>query len=260
MSVFEREPAGVEPFVKEMGDKMDYTVAMDDVPKGHAADAGFMATNWMAAAHQEGIPTAFVVDKETKIAWIGHPMELEEPLGKIVAGKWDVKAESARAKKLAELNDKLGAQMKDHDFVAALKTTNDAIAENPGLEERLGALKLSLLKQLDRSTDASSYLGRLIDTVFKDNAVELNALVWPLVDPDSQTKPSPEEAKIALRGAIRADELSKLKDAAIADTLAAAYHAAGNDAKAIATQERVLMLAKGTDLEKDPSLKAHLEI
>ena len=53
---------------------------------------GVMATTWMAAAVQEGIPTAFVVDKDSKLAWIGHPMMMEEPLTKIVAGKWDVDA------------------------------------------------------------------------------------------------------------------------------------------------------------------------
>ena len=55
-----------------------------------------MAKNWMTAAGQEGIPTAFIVNKEGKIAWIGHPMEMDKPLEKIVAGTWDLK-ERARS-------------------------------------------------------------------------------------------------------------------------------------------------------------------
>src|SRR5579872_1075039 len=89
VSVWENKQADVAPFVKEMGDKMGYTVAMDDVPAGKTGNEGYMAENWMSAAHQDGIPTAFVIDKDTKVAWIGHPMGIDEPLGKIVAGSWD---------------------------------------------------------------------------------------------------------------------------------------------------------------------------
>ena len=37
-----------------------------------------MSKNWMEAAGQEGIPTAFLVDTKGNIAWIGHPMELKD--------------------------------------------------------------------------------------------------------------------------------------------------------------------------------------
>ncbi|HLJ54210.1 MAG TPA: redoxin domain-containing protein [Chthonomonadaceae bacterium] len=267
VSVWENKQADVAPFVKEMGDKMGYTVAMDDVPAGKTGNEGYMAENWMSAAHQDGIPTAFVIDKDTKVAWIGHPMGIDEPLGKIVAGSWDIKAESAKfakeqanQKKLMALNEKIGKSLQSKDFTAALATVNDAIAEDPSLEEAAGLFKWAMLKQLDRTADANTYLGRLVDTVFKDNAMQLNQVAWSIVDPDSPKKPAEAEAKVALRAAIRADELTKSKDAAIGDTLAAAYHAAGDNAKAIATQEHVLALAKGTELEKDASLKAHLDL
>jgi hypothetical protein len=61
-----------------------------------------------------------------------------------------------------------------------------------------------------------------------------------------------------MKAALRADDVSKQKDPAIADTLAAAYFAAGKTAQAIETQERALKLAKGTQFEKDPSLAQHL--
>ncbi len=47
--------------------------------------------DYMEAAGQNGIPTAFIV-KEGVVQWIGHPMEMDEPLAKIVAGTWDPKA------------------------------------------------------------------------------------------------------------------------------------------------------------------------
>ncbi len=50
VSVFEQDPAAVEPFVKEMGDKMAYRVAMDAVPEGKERGDGAMAKTWMEAS------------------------------------------------------------------------------------------------------------------------------------------------------------------------------------------------------------------
>lgn len=73
---WERDASKVAPFITKMGDKMNYRVALD-------TDSGAMAKSWMAAAGQDGIPTAFVVDKAGKIAWIGHPMDgLDEAVAK----------------------------------------------------------------------------------------------------------------------------------------------------------------------------------
>jgi hypothetical protein len=92
-----------------MGDKMDYAVAMDVVPEGKEGDEGFMAEHWMKAAEQKGIPTAFVIDKDTRVAWIGHPMAIDEPLAKIVAGNWDIKAEAVKAEKEKAARAKMAA-------------------------------------------------------------------------------------------------------------------------------------------------------
>jgi thiol-disulfide isomerase/thioredoxin len=48
--------------------------------------------DYMEAAKQQGIPTSFIVGKTGQIEWIGHPMELDEPLAAVVAGSWDREA------------------------------------------------------------------------------------------------------------------------------------------------------------------------
>lgn len=55
----------LESFVKEQGDKMGYTIAFDGDRE--------MSKDWMQAAGQNGIPAAFVVGGDGKIAWIGNP-------------------------------------------------------------------------------------------------------------------------------------------------------------------------------------------
>jgi thiol-disulfide isomerase/thioredoxin len=84
---WERDESEVAPFVKKMGDKMTYRVALDD--KTSAKD-GQMAKTWMEAAGRDGIPSAFLVDTKGVIAWIGHPMELKEQvIEDVLAGKYD---------------------------------------------------------------------------------------------------------------------------------------------------------------------------
>ena len=67
----------VKPFVKEMGESMDYTVAVDQ--NGQTTSA------YLAPFGVRGIPHAFVV-KDGKLAWHGHPMDgLAEELESITA-------------------------------------------------------------------------------------------------------------------------------------------------------------------------------
>jgi len=98
VSVWENNPKAVKPFVAEMGDKMAYRVAVDSVPAG---GKGKMDLTWMKAANRKGIPSAFIVNKDGQIAWIGHPMGMDKPLDEIVAGKYDLEAAIATAKKEA---------------------------------------------------------------------------------------------------------------------------------------------------------------
>ena len=85
-------------FVAKMGDKMSYNV-------GYSGNQDGMAQSWMKAAGQNGIPTAFVI-KEGKIAWVGHPMELDEPLAQIQAGTFDTAKFKANFDKQAEMQAK----------------------------------------------------------------------------------------------------------------------------------------------------------
>jgi thiol-disulfide isomerase/thioredoxin len=94
VSIWEGDGAAVEPFVKARGDTMGYSVALDDVPSGKenkgekGGFSGKMAKAWMKSAGRNLIPTAFIVGKDGKIAWVGGPRDIDEPLERIVAGKW----------------------------------------------------------------------------------------------------------------------------------------------------------------------------
>ena len=95
--VWEEDHSAVAPFVKQMGDKMTYRVALDDSSQ---ETNGFMLVNWIRAADQIGIPTAFIVNKQGRIAWIGDPMGLNEKLlNDILSGHYDMTKAAEEYKK-----------------------------------------------------------------------------------------------------------------------------------------------------------------
>jgi thiol-disulfide isomerase/thioredoxin len=138
VDIWEQETAKVEPFVKEMGSNMTYRVAMDSVAEGKNPQEGKMAVNWMAAAGGNGIPTAFLINKEGKIVWIGHPHDLtDDIIENALAGTFDIKKASEDRQK--EQAKQLAIRQHSQDLVAALKAKSwdKASAEADELEKTL---------------------------------------------------------------------------------------------------------------------------
>jgi tetratricopeptide (TPR) repeat protein len=234
------------------------------VPKDGKPADGKMAKGWMDAAAQDGIPTAFVVNGDGKVAWIGHPMNMEKPLDQIAKGTWDLvaatkefKIAQASALRLRELMANLSKARKSGDPKDMLAVLDKAFESDAALEERFGPMKLTLLLK-QGSPEKSAEYGKHLALALQDNAQGLNNIAWMIVDPAAK-KADGALIKLAFDAAKRADELMHGKDGAIADTLAAAYAAQGDFAKALQAEERALDLAKGTPLEKDETMKQRLE-
>jgi thiol-disulfide isomerase/thioredoxin len=128
---WERDESLVAPFVKQMGEKMTYRVALDDKTD---SEKGKMAETWMAAAGRNGIPSAFLVDTKGVIAWIGHPMQLQEQvIADVLAGRYDVqkaaadydKAQQAEAQ-MQSLNVGISRAMQQKKWDEALAKVDEA--------------------------------------------------------------------------------------------------------------------------------------
>lgn len=145
MNIWENDVAAVEPFVKKMGDKMGYRVATDQVEEGQRS--GKMAETWMAAAGRNGIPSSFIVDREGKIAWIGHPMQMDGPLAKVIEGKFDAAQEAAEQAKIQDIEKRLQAAISAQDYDKALAAVDEGIAASPETAKMLRPAKLMILIQ-----------------------------------------------------------------------------------------------------------------
>ncbi|HMO35674.1 MAG TPA: tetratricopeptide repeat protein, partial [Gemmatales bacterium] len=182
-------------------------------------------------------------------------------LQEVVEGKYDVEAarknflaEKENEKKLDILRAKF-AKARQEGPAAMIKVLDEAIQDTPTLETTLGMTKFNLLLQDKSNSDlAMKYGERLLNEVFKDDFTRLNELSWILVDPDKPDKANEAQADFAVKAARRAVELSMEKDHAVLDTLACAYFAAGDKAKAIEYIEKALKL------QDEPEYRNRLEM
>jgi thiol-disulfide isomerase/thioredoxin len=244
---WERNEEAVEPFIKKMGDKMTYRVALDDK---ESSEKGKMAETWMEAAGQNGIPSAFVVDKQGMIAWIGHPMQLkEELLEQVLAGTFDLKKAAAAYEARQKNQEQLESSWRKFNTGLRKEQWSDAEAALAELEKLMpeeDRNQLSMMKfrlYLGKKEYAAAYkLARKLSDAEPDNPMLQNELAWAI----ATTKGVEErDLDLAETMARRANDATKGKDAAILDTLARVLFMKGEKEKAIELQQKAVDLAEG---------------
>jgi thiol-disulfide isomerase/thioredoxin len=260
VSVGEPDFGRVRPFVAKMGERMNYRVAVDDVPAGKTADEGAMKLAWLDAAETSGLPTAFVVGKDGRIAWIGDPRDVDAPLAAVVAGTWDVtaaaaayKLEKARVKAVSAALERVKRALKAGDLKAAITVLDRAVADDPEIERLVGRLKFQLLCDTGEPERAAAYGRRLVEEVMRDHARNLDALAWSIVAPEVTGAKKPDErlVRVATAAAERAVEMTHGTDAGVLATLAHARLAAGDLTAAIELQEKTVRLAPDDEVLRD---------
>ena len=249
---WENDEKQVEPFIKTMGEKMTYRVALDT--KTDDAPRGKMAETWMAAAAQNGIPTAFIVDPKGILAWVGHPMTLTDSLiESILNGTHDIKkAAAAFEQSVKESQEWMAAQAPIAKVRESIRKENWdqayadlAEAEKKISKERADGLRTDILlakrdyagveamaEQKHRATSGGPLEAQM--------AMPLNEIAWRMaLDP----RISNDDLKRAEKIAKWADDASGHKNPMIMDTLARVLFRLEKRTEAIALQEKAVGLA-----------------
>lgn len=94
---------------------------------------------YMEAARRYGIPQAFLIGKDGKVEWVGHPLQLDEVLEQVVSDKWD---RQAFADTFAA-EQQLDAPSRDVQQMAA----NDVAKANAMIDELVAAAPSEPLKK-----------------------------------------------------------------------------------------------------------------
>jgi thiol-disulfide isomerase/thioredoxin len=249
----DEETKEVKPFVDEMGDKMDYRVAID----ARDGDAGRMARSWLEASSRDGIPAAFIVNGDGRIAWIGHPGDIEGPLDDIVAGKWDLAAEAAEYKRsmaeeraFTKLKNELGLLLKKKDYAGAI-TLLDAASKTMELKDEPLLIQLGLLAGPGNDPARALPIAEKIyaKAVKEEDGGTLMMVAGALADSRgifpggssaarTPAKVDPKLAALAVKAAEKGEELTHtgnaIDDAETLMIVAKAYRAAGKNDKAAA--------------------------
>ncbi|MPR13139.1 TlpA family protein disulfide reductase [Microvirga tunisiensis] len=127
---------------------------------------GEMKELWMEASLAFGIPTAFVVDRDGHIAFIGHPMQLDDVLPKVLNGSWRTSddAKAADLERIAEgqrearksalvkpILAKLRPAMQAEDWTTALAAVEEGVAvvpDNPNFRRAHADLLLHKMRDM----------------------------------------------------------------------------------------------------------------
>ena len=233
-------PASIRRFVKSQGSEMEYTVGID---------TGRTTQAYMAAAGVEGIPHAFVVGKDGRIAWQGSPLDpaLETVLEELVAGRFDmaaVKLEQQVMQRLDELQ--LLFQMEQWDRVW------DGLLEilklDPSSEVALGVLTRISVEQLRNADQFRSFARNHIDK-HRTNPDAMSRLAMILSNITDLSSRLPD---LALEAAKAAYDSSKQRDAVVTSIYARALYQVGAMERAIALQQDAVALAT-------PEIKVQLQ-
>jgi hypothetical protein len=194
------EPAEkIRGFVEQHGANIEYAIGVDDRRQTSLA--------YMLAARQQGVPHVFVVGKDGKLLWHGHPLHgLDRTLDEIIAGRFNVE-QAAKA-------DLARTQMEQY---LALARRNDLRTREAGL------------RMLEFRTNDVSQLCELAFLIATDSAI---------------TK---RDFQLAYAAVDRAEKLAPTNSTRVEVTRAVLLFEAGNKEEGLARARKAATAAKEPD-------------
>jgi thiol-disulfide isomerase/thioredoxin len=238
---------GVERFI-ESRDDINYRMAYDY--EGEAAQ------DFMRAAGRNGIPTVMIVDRQGVIAWMGHPMSMDDVLAAVVKGDFDPERFAAeqqrREARTQEVMQEINAAASQQDWDGMIAAMEELAELNDQFAGPVAMQIYTVLLTGKGDAEAAAAHGRKVVTgVFADQPQQLNQFAWSIAGPDAQIPREQQDLELALMAAERANKLTGGENADILDTLARVHYVRDDLDKAIETQQKAVDNAS-------PALKSQL--
>ncbi|MQX76375.1 TlpA disulfide reductase family protein, partial [Sinorhizobium medicae] len=168
----------LEAWLTEKFPKLNFRVGIDCT--------GEMEKLWKEASFSFGVPYSFVVDRDSRIAFIGHPTDLDSVLPQVLDGTWrsSDQAKAVDRERIAEgreealvnsVLDKFDAAIEMEDWKTALSAIEEAIALMPDeIDLRTTHVETLLYKMRDMQT------GLVILRQLVHDAIDRNDQEWLL--------------------------------------------------------------------------------
>jgi len=232
----------VTKFVEKNGKKFDYAFAYSE---GRETDVAYMES-----AGQEGIPCSFVIGKDGKIAFIGHPMELDDVIPAVLDGTWKGKESVVAIKKA---NDDLEAIM-----ATAQKEPAKALGELEGYAKKypnkaknsmFGVQRMVLTMQAKKFDEAKV----LAEAMIAESTATKNgerAAFAGMILADKTLNPDKKHMDLAVKAIDLALQF-ETKDLGLLVQAANIYSESGDKAKAASAAQKALDLADDAATKKE---------
>jgi tetratricopeptide (TPR) repeat protein len=192
------------------------------------------------AAGRNSIPTSFLVDRQGKIAWIGHPMQMGRPLGALAEDRFDPAEEAKYQAKLDGLFEQYGNAMRAKDEAKAMGVLDELSALSPDMAAQYRTAKLGLLIRKGDYESANSLAKSLTaDKGDADPSMHATIASTLLSAPD----PTKVDTALALKLATSAYANNGNQGWQYEMLLARAYAADKQFAKAVELQSKALQQA-----------------
>jgi thiol-disulfide isomerase/thioredoxin len=218
--------------------------------------------DYMQAAKQGGIPCAFIVGKDTRIEWIGHPMSMDEPLEQIVTDSWnrDAFAEQFAAQQaVSEITAKVSREARSGKIASAVAILDTAMSD-PKLSSQksaFGTMKFQLLASDKASADEAAAVALELLADESMDASGVNQIAWTLYQYSAAKRFHDEEVlQAAIDLSQAAVEDSGQQKAYLLDTIAHLHYALGDLETALVIQQSAVEAADaGSRSKVEPFLR-----
>lgn len=229
-------PSAVRRFVRKQGENMSYTVALD---KGLTTTTAYMGDSVLV-----GIPYAYLIARDGRIAWHGSPLDpsLDEVVDSLVSGGFDFSA----AKVAAEVEQRFRALeplLQMGRWSAVWDGLIGVLKLDPAEET---ALQLMLAMYLEGKKDAQAFRSWASAHIEanRDKAKAMERLAALLCSNPNLEARFPD---LALEAARAAYEASNKRDASVLAVYAQALYQIGDVDRAIELQVAAVGVANGDE-------------
>ncbi|MFT7485009.1 MAG: peroxiredoxin [Candidatus Paceibacteria bacterium] len=202
------KPAGAAP--RMQNDRARYTLATDPDRSVHQA--------YFEAAGLRGIPAAFVIGKDARIEWFGHPVDLDPVLAAVEAGTWDRdqylrrnQEQFASDRVLRNIERGMNKALREHNWKLALEFMDQLIVsgEDIFVATKYGIL-MSRMKEYKRGY---AYANQMLAQAWNSNAWVCFQLGWITLGTSKfPFDESHRDLDFALKAAKRATQLESSSD------------------------------------------------
>ena len=247
------DPDKAKVYVEDHQDQFDFRVALDKPAADGNTKIGVSGRGWVSAAGRDRPPVAFLVDRQGRVVWIGHPLSprgvFDEMVRLLVRDELtpdrarDLGAKYAELEARArEINKRFSEATAAQDHAAAAAAMDDLIDLSPKLYGLSGVMnRFHVTLVLQRDYRGAYAWARTIGERFWDDAYVLNAIAWAIVDTEGLEV---RDLDLAMKFTKRSNALTGDANAAFLDTLARAHFEMGELDTALEIQTRAVGLAE----------------